>query len=67
MSKLYISIRYLPEVFKTERVYRNGPDGRYDNETTRIRNPLWSDNLLQSCLNNQLMFRVIGETTTSVR
>jgi hypothetical protein len=59
--RLYITLRYLPEVFKTVKKYSKSERIKYKNETTKIRSPLSShNNLIKNCLNPHLLFRIEG-------
>jgi len=63
---MYITLRYLPEIFRLIKRFQSEGDSRYEKETTRIRNPLWTDNLIKNCLNSQLLFRIEGELNETV-
>jgi hypothetical protein len=65
--RLYITLRYLPEIFKTVKKYSKSERNKYQNVTTKIRSPLWSpNNLIKNCLNPHLLFRIEGKLDPKV-
>lgn len=46
--RMYVTLKYLPKVFKLTKKWDSPDRNRYENDTQRGRSPLWNDNLLKN-------------------